>query len=138
MLLTISIVTTNFHFDSSIMQFNSGNILVIAATALWGLDNNISKIITRHAHFKISSTKITNWRRHIIAASIINGDTIQYSTNTNYSNSIGWDIWICYISLSGLLLLVPNSSVLGDNGPLNLYQYTCAENFCLRLITWRH
>lgn len=48
MLLTISIVTTNFHFDSSLMQFNSGNILVITATALWGLDNNISKIITRH------------------------------------------------------------------------------------------
>ena len=47
-LIGVFIVTTNFHFDSSIMQFNSGNILVIAATALWGLDNNISKIITRH------------------------------------------------------------------------------------------
>ena len=47
-LVGVFIVTTNFHFDSSLMQFNSGNILVIAATALWGLDNNISKIITRH------------------------------------------------------------------------------------------
>ena len=44
----VFIVTTNFRFDSSIMQFNLGNILVIAATAFWGLDNNISKIITRH------------------------------------------------------------------------------------------
>lgn len=49
-LLGVFIVTTNFHFDSSIMQLNSGNILVIAATALWGLDNNISKIITRYMH----------------------------------------------------------------------------------------
>ena len=49
-LIGVFIVTTNFHFDSSLMQFNSGNILVIAATALWGLDNNISKIITRHMH----------------------------------------------------------------------------------------
>jgi drug/metabolite transporter (DMT)-like permease len=49
-LVGVFIVTTNFQFDSSIMQFNSGNILVIAATALWGLDNNISKIITRHIH----------------------------------------------------------------------------------------
>jgi drug/metabolite transporter (DMT)-like permease len=32
------------------MQFNSGNVLVIAGTALSGLDNNISKIITRHIH----------------------------------------------------------------------------------------
>jgi drug/metabolite transporter (DMT)-like permease len=47
-LIGVFIVTTNFHFDSSMMQFNSGNILVIGATALWGLDNNISKIITRH------------------------------------------------------------------------------------------
>ena len=49
-LVGVFIVTTNFHFDSSLMQFNSGNILVIAATVLWGLDNNISKIITRHMH----------------------------------------------------------------------------------------
>ena len=47
-LVGVFIVTTNFHFDSRLMQFNSGNILVITATALWGLDNNISKIITRH------------------------------------------------------------------------------------------
>ena len=49
-LVGVFIVTTNFHFESSLMQFNSGNILVIATTALWGLDNNISKIITRHIH----------------------------------------------------------------------------------------
>lgn len=49
-LVGVFIVTTNFRFDSSIVEFNSGNILVIAATALWGLDNNISKIITRHMH----------------------------------------------------------------------------------------
>ena len=49
-LVGVFIVTTNFNFDSSLMQFSSGNILVIAATVLWGLDNNISKIITRHMH----------------------------------------------------------------------------------------
>lgn len=49
-LVGVFIVTTNFDFDSSIMKFSFGNFLVIAATALWGLDNNISKIITRHIH----------------------------------------------------------------------------------------
>ena len=29
-LVGVFIVTTNFHFESSLMQFNSGNILVIA------------------------------------------------------------------------------------------------------------
>jgi drug/metabolite transporter (DMT)-like permease len=47
-LVGVFIVTTNFHFDSNIMHFDLGNIFIIAATALWGLDNNISKIITRH------------------------------------------------------------------------------------------
>jgi drug/metabolite transporter (DMT)-like permease len=47
-LVGVYIVTTNLRFDSSILNFNSGNILIIGATVLWGLDNNISKIITRH------------------------------------------------------------------------------------------
>jgi drug/metabolite transporter (DMT)-like permease len=47
-LVGLFIVTTNLKFDSTILNFNSGNILVIGATVLWGLDNNISKIITRH------------------------------------------------------------------------------------------
>lgn len=46
-LIGVFIVTTNFQLDSTIMKFNTGDILVISATALWGLDNNISKIITR-------------------------------------------------------------------------------------------
>jgi drug/metabolite transporter (DMT)-like permease len=46
-LMGVFIVTTNFQLDSTIMKLNTGNILVISATALWGLDNNISKIITR-------------------------------------------------------------------------------------------
>ena len=49
-LVGVFIVTTNFDFDSSKMKFSFGNFLVLAATVLWGLDNNISKIITRHMH----------------------------------------------------------------------------------------
>jgi drug/metabolite transporter (DMT)-like permease len=44
----VFIITTNLQLDDSILKLNSGNILIIVATALWGLDNNISKIITRH------------------------------------------------------------------------------------------
>lgn len=47
-LIGVFIVTTNLKFDSSILNLNSGNILIIGATVLWALDNNISKIITRH------------------------------------------------------------------------------------------
>jgi drug/metabolite transporter (DMT)-like permease len=44
------VVTTNLQFHSSLFEMNNsaGNLLVIGATALWGLDNNISRIITHH------------------------------------------------------------------------------------------
>jgi len=40
------VVTTNFQFHSSLLKMNSGNLLVLGATVLWGLDNNICRIIT--------------------------------------------------------------------------------------------
>jgi drug/metabolite transporter (DMT)-like permease len=40
------VVTTNLQFHSSLFKINSGNMLVLGATALWGLDNNICRIIT--------------------------------------------------------------------------------------------
>jgi drug/metabolite transporter (DMT)-like permease len=38
------------NFDKYISQLNIGDLLVIAATLAWALDNNISKIITRQLH----------------------------------------------------------------------------------------
>jgi drug/metabolite transporter (DMT)-like permease len=42
------VVTTNFQFHNSLLKMNSGNLLVLGATVLWGLDNNICRIITYH------------------------------------------------------------------------------------------
>jgi drug/metabolite transporter (DMT)-like permease len=39
------VVTTNLQFHSSLFKINSGNMLVLGATALWGLDNNICRFI---------------------------------------------------------------------------------------------
>jgi drug/metabolite transporter (DMT)-like permease len=46
------IVTTNFQVTDTLFYFNQGNIFVLAATALWGLDNNLSKIVTRYMDTK--------------------------------------------------------------------------------------
>jgi drug/metabolite transporter (DMT)-like permease len=43
----VFIVTTNLEFNDSILRLDSGNLLVMGSTILWGLDNNIGKIITR-------------------------------------------------------------------------------------------
>jgi drug/metabolite transporter (DMT)-like permease len=45
-LIGLVIVTTNLQFDSSLQKINTGNLLIIGATLFWGLDNNISKIIS--------------------------------------------------------------------------------------------
>jgi drug/metabolite transporter (DMT)-like permease len=46
-LFGVFIVTTNLEFNDSILRLDSGNLLVIGSTILWGLDNNIGKIITQ-------------------------------------------------------------------------------------------
>ena len=43
----VFLVTTNLDFNSPIFKLNIGNVFVIASTIIWGLDNNISKIIVR-------------------------------------------------------------------------------------------
>jgi drug/metabolite transporter (DMT)-like permease len=46
-LFGVFIVTTNLELNDSILRLDSGNLLVIGSTILWGLDNNIGKIIAR-------------------------------------------------------------------------------------------
>jgi drug/metabolite transporter (DMT)-like permease len=45
-LIGVIIVTTNLQFDSSLLKINAGNLLIIGATLFWGLDNNISRILS--------------------------------------------------------------------------------------------
>ena len=50
-IIGIIVVTTNLQFDrSSLSKVDYGDILIIGATILWAVDNNISKVITQHVH----------------------------------------------------------------------------------------
>lgn len=42
----VVIVTTNLQFSESLFQLNVGHFLIIGATLLWALDNNLSRIIS--------------------------------------------------------------------------------------------
>lgn len=42
----VVIVTTNLQFSSSLLQINTGHFLILGATLLWALDNNLSRIIS--------------------------------------------------------------------------------------------
>jgi len=45
-LFGVTIITTNLQFSSSLFHINSGHLLILGATALWALDNNLSRIIS--------------------------------------------------------------------------------------------
>lgn len=45
-LFGVVIITTNFQVSSSLFQINTGHLLILGATALWALDNNLSRIIS--------------------------------------------------------------------------------------------
>ena len=45
-LFGVTIITTNLQFSNSLFQINSGHLLILGATALWALDNNLSRIIS--------------------------------------------------------------------------------------------
>ena len=53
-IIGVIIVTTNLQFDSSLLKINIGNLLIIGATFFWGLDNNISRMLSH----RIDITKI--------------------------------------------------------------------------------
>ena len=47
-LIGVIIVTTNLQFSSSSFDLiNTGNVLVVAATVFWALDNNLSKVASK-------------------------------------------------------------------------------------------
>src|SRR6267143_661237 len=45
-LFGVVIITTNLQVSSSLFQINSGHLLILGSTALWALDNNLSRIIS--------------------------------------------------------------------------------------------
>jgi drug/metabolite transporter (DMT)-like permease len=42
----VFIITTNLQFSGSFLQINTGHFLILGATLLWALDNNLSRIIS--------------------------------------------------------------------------------------------
>ena len=57
----VIIVSTNLEFDKSLLKVNAGNLLIIGATLFWGLDNNISRILSH----RIDITRIIQLKSFI-------------------------------------------------------------------------
>lgn len=57
----VIIVSTNLEFDRSLLKINGGNLLIIGATLFWGLDNNISRILSH----RIDITRIIQLKSFI-------------------------------------------------------------------------
>lgn len=66
-LFGVSIITTNFQFSSSLLQLNTGHFLILVATLLWSLDNNLSRILSR----KIDTAKLVQLKSAIGGAILL-------------------------------------------------------------------
>ncbi len=45
-IIGLFMATTNMEFSDTILQFNAGNIMILAAMSLWAVDNNLSRRLT--------------------------------------------------------------------------------------------
>jgi drug/metabolite transporter (DMT)-like permease len=66
-LFGVSIIVTNFQFSSSLLQLNTGHFLILGATLLWSLDNNLSRILSN----KIDTAKLVQLKSAIGGAILL-------------------------------------------------------------------
>ncbi len=60
-LIGVTVIITNLDFNNLQLKANYGNLLIIGATFFWGLDNNISKILSH----KMSISKLIQLKSFI-------------------------------------------------------------------------
>lgn len=101
-LFGITIITTNLQVSSSLFQINSGHLLILGATALWALDNNLSRIISN----RINSARLVQLK-YVIGGTIMLG--IVFSMKIPFQ--------ISAIQIPHVILL----SVLGFGGSLYFF-----------------
>ncbi len=101
-LFGVTIITTNLQVSSSLFQINSGHLLILGATALWALDNNLSRIISA----RIDSARLVQLK-YAIGGAIMLGIV--------FSRSMPFEISTTQIPYIVLL------SVLGFGGSLYFF-----------------
>ncbi len=92
-LFGVTIITTNLQVSSSLFHINSGHLLILGATALWALDNNLSRIISA----RINSARLVQIK-YAIGGMIMLGITFSMREPFQISPS-----QIPYIILLGML-----------------------------------
>ena len=75
-LFGVTIITTNFQFSDSLLHLNTGHFLILGATLLWALDNNLSRILST----KMDIAKLVQLKS-VIGGSILLGVTFLLHVN---------------------------------------------------------
>lgn len=115
-LFGVTMIVTNFKVSSSLFQINAGNALILVATALWGLDNNISRIISNRI----------NIARLVQLKSVIGGSVLLVIIIT-----FGIPIQVSMEQIPYIIVL----SVLGFGGSLYFFLQSLKRIGTVRTIT---
>lgn len=98
-LFGVTIITTNFQFSGSLLQLNTGHFLILGATLLWSLDNNLSRILST----KIDTAKLVQLKS-VIGGTILLGLTFLLHVNLEINPvQIPYIILISVIGFGGSL-----------------------------------
>lgn len=98
-LFGVTIITTNFQFSGSLLQLNAGHFLILGATLLWSLDNNLSRILST----KMDTAKLVQLKS-VIGGAILLGVTFLLRVNLEINPAqIPYVILISVIGFGGSL-----------------------------------
>jgi len=94
-LFGVTIITTNLQFSNSLFHINSGHLLILGATALWALDNNLSRIIST----RINSARLVQLK-YAIGGTIMLG--IIFSTKVPFQINPSQIPYVVLLSILGI------------------------------------
>ena len=98
-LFGVTIITTNFEFSGSLFQLNTGHFLILGATLLWSLDNNLSRILST----KLDTAKLVQLKS-VIGGTILLGMTFLLRVNLEINPAqIPYIVLISVIGFGGSL-----------------------------------
>lgn len=116
--------TTDLNASETILQFNAGNIMILASMLLWGVDNNLSRRLTAAVNpSKIAMVKSLLGGLILLAAMTVLGKSAVLG-------SISIDLWLIIIAMSvsgfggALLLFLHGMKRLGTVKTMSIFSLT--------------
>jgi drug/metabolite transporter (DMT)-like permease len=118
------IATTDLRLSETILQFNAGNLMILASMFFWAVDNNISRRLTERIHpAKIAMVKSLLGGLIIFVIALVAGKWMEFTT-------IQPDLWLIIVAMSisgfggALMLFLQGIKRIGTVKTMSIFSLT--------------